>query len=173
MRQSATSSIGRLSDISTLFAEHPKPIFADHPNTISAEHPIPRNPLKSGLQALKGTNPMTKRSLSHGEGGIDQRGDNTYRLRYRIGKGQDQKQYCKTFHGTLEDAKKELRRLLRSGDTGEHVAPHKGTVAEFVKARIDSGKPRAQSRQGPRSATDIFKIRSHRSATSCCRNCGR
>src|SRR5262245_43722975 len=75
---------------------------------------------------------MTKRSRPHGEGTIDKRGD-SFRLRYRIGK----KRYTKSFQGTLEDARKELRRLLHSGDTGEHVAPHKGTVADFVQARID------------------------------------
>ena len=32
---------------------------------------------------------MTNRS--HGDGGIDKRGESTYRLRYRIGKGHDQK----------------------------------------------------------------------------------
>jgi integrase len=79
---------------------------------------------------------MTKRR-PYGEGAIDERGENTYRLRYRIGKGHDQKQYSKTFRGTLEEARKELRRLLHSGDTGEHVAPNKGTVADFVQARID------------------------------------
>ena len=48
--------------------------------------------------------------------------ENNFRLRYRIGK----QRFVKTFHGTLADAKKELRALLRSGDTGEHVAPRQG-----------------------------------------------
>ena len=68
---------------------------------------------------------MTKRR-AHGDGGIDQRGENSFRLRYRIGK----KRYAKTFHGTRAEARTELRALLRSGDTGEHVAPqgHAGGV---------------------------------------------
>jgi hypothetical protein len=55
---------------------------------------------------------MTKRS--YGDGGIDQRGENSFRLRYRIGK----QRFSATFKGTLAEAKVELRRLLRSGDTG-------------------------------------------------------
>lgn len=37
---------------------------------------------------------MTKRA--YGDGGIDERGENNFRLRYRIGK----KRYAKTFHGS-------------------------------------------------------------------------
>jgi hypothetical protein len=70
---------------------------------------------------------MTKRS--HGDGGIDQRGENSFRLRYRIGK----RRFAKTFHGTLSDAKKELRALLRSGDTGQHVAPDKISLGEWIE----------------------------------------
>jgi integrase len=84
---------------------------------------------------------MTRRS--HGDGGIDQRGDNSFRLRYRIGK----RRFTKTFHGTLSDAKKELRALLRSGDTGEHVAPDKGTLASWAKQWIDAGAPGRRRRK--------------------------
>ena len=69
---------------------------------------------------------MTKRS--HGDGGIDERGDNIYRLRYRV----DGKRFSKAFRGTLTEARKELRRLIRSGDIGEHVAPDKVTLGEWV-----------------------------------------
>ena len=62
---------------------------------------------------------MTKRS--HGDGAIDARGENTHRLRYRI----NGRRFTKTFHGTLTEARKELRALVRSGDTGEHVDPAK------------------------------------------------
>ena len=78
---------------------------------------------------------MTKRS--YGDGGIDQRGENSFRLRYRIGKHR----YSVTFQGTLAEAKKELRALLRSGDTGEHVAPDKGTLAEWAREWIEVGAP--------------------------------
>jgi hypothetical protein len=43
---------------------------------------------------------MTKRA--HGDGGLDQRAESNFRLRYRIGK----KRYAKTFHSTLAEAKK-------------------------------------------------------------------
>ena len=69
---------------------------------------------------------MAKRS--HGDGGIDQRGENIYRLRYRVGG----KRFAVTFHGTLTEARKELRRLIRSGDVGEHIAPDKVTLGEWV-----------------------------------------
>src|SRR5450631_2496129 len=69
---------------------------------------------------------MTKRS--HGDGAIDTRGENTHRLRYRI----DGKRFTKTFHGTLTQARKEVRRLLQSGATGEHVEPGKVTVAAWI-----------------------------------------
>jgi integrase len=70
----------------------------------------------------------------HGDGGIDQRGENIWRLRYRIpgsspGTG---KRFTATFKGSLSDARKELRRLIRSGDVGEHVDPSRITVKEWV-----------------------------------------
>ena len=70
---------------------------------------------------------MTKRS--YGDGGIDQRGENNFRLRYRIGK----QRFAKTFHGTPAEARQELRRLLRSGDDGSHVAPDRGTLASWAQ----------------------------------------
>jgi integrase len=60
---------------------------------------------------------MTKRS--HGDGGIDPRGENAWRLRYRF----NGVRHTVTFRGALSDARKELRRLIRTGDTGEHVVP--------------------------------------------------
>jgi integrase len=69
---------------------------------------------------------MTKRS--HGDGGIDTRGENVHRLRYRY----DGRRFTKTFHGKLSEARKELRRLIRSGDVGEHIAPDKVTLSEWV-----------------------------------------
>ena len=58
---------------------------------------------------------MTKRS--YGDGGIDQRGENNFRLRYRIG----QQRYSVAFQGTLKEAKTKLRELLKSGDDGKHA----------------------------------------------------
>ena len=77
---------------------------------------------------------MTKRS--HGDGTIRKRG-NTFQLRYRI----DKERYQKSFRGTLAEARTELRRLLRLGDTGEHVTPDKGTLAEWAGHWINIGAP--------------------------------
>jgi integrase len=70
---------------------------------------------------------MTNRR-DHGDGGIDQRGLDQWRLRWRVG-GQ---RYSKAFHGTKKAAQTELRRLLKSADDGAHVAPDKITLAEWV-----------------------------------------
>src|SRR4029077_10347472 len=68
----------------------------------------------------------TKRS--HGDGGIDPRGENAWRLRYRF----NGVRHTVTFHGTLSEARKELRRLIRTGDTGEHIAPDKVKLSEWI-----------------------------------------
>lgn len=70
---------------------------------------------------------MTKRR-AHGDGTIDERGEGKFRLRYRVN-GQ---RFAKSFSGSISDARKELRRLVHSGDVGEHVAPDKVTLGEWV-----------------------------------------
>lgn len=71
---------------------------------------------------------MTKRR-DHGDGGIDQRGENRWRLRYRV----NGRRYTKTFKGTKAEAKRELRRLLKSADDGGHVAPNRMTLERWAK----------------------------------------
>jgi integrase len=78
---------------------------------------------------------MSKRS--HGDGGIDSRGENVHRLRYRI----NGRRFTKTVHGPLTYARKELRALIRSGDTSEHVDPTKMTVGEWIDQWLDAGAP--------------------------------
>jgi integrase len=78
---------------------------------------------------------MAKRE--HGEGSIQKRGENTFRLRYRV----NERRFEKTFHGTQADARKELRRLLKSGDDGDHVAPDKITVGQWVDQWLEAGAP--------------------------------
>jgi integrase len=85
---------------------------------------------------------MTKRR-DRGDGGIDPRGPDTWRLRYRI----NGLRFSVTFHGTLGDARKELRRLIRSGDTGEHVAPDKITLAQWVEQWVAAGAPGRRQRR--------------------------
>jgi hypothetical protein len=64
----------------------------------------------------------------HGDGGIDERSPGHYRLRYRVGG----KRFAKSFHGSIAEARKELRRLIKSADDGAHVAPDKLTLAGWV-----------------------------------------
>jgi hypothetical protein len=78
---------------------------------------------------------MTKRAS--GEGSVQARGANTFRLRYRI----DDQRFEKTFHGTQVEARKELRRLLKSADDGDHVAPTKITVGQWIERWLEAGAP--------------------------------
>src|SRR6516164_4935338 len=73
----------------------------------------------------------------HGDGGIDARGGNTWRLRYRI----NGRRYTKTVQGTKAQAQKTLRDLLHAADTGNHIAPDKMTVARWIEHWISIGCP--------------------------------
>jgi integrase len=68
----------------------------------------------------------------HGDGGIDARGPDRWRLRWRV----DGKRFSKSFRGSISDARKELRRLIKSADDGQHVAPDKLTLAASVDCWI-------------------------------------
>jgi integrase len=85
---------------------------------------------------------MTKRR-DHGDGSIDARGENSWRLRYRI----SGKRFTKTFRGSLSDARKELRRLIHSGDSGDHVAPDKTTLGQWIKHWLTIGAPGKRRRR--------------------------
>lgn len=92
--------------------------------------------------------PPSKSRRSHGDGSIDQRSENVHRLRYRV----NSKRFTKTFHGTLGEARKELRALLRAGDTGEHVAPDRITVSQWIDQWIAAGAPgRKKKKPGQRA----------------------
>jgi integrase len=85
---------------------------------------------------------------AYGDGGIDERGENSWRLRYRI-HGQ---RFTRTFRGTKSDAQKELRRLLHSGDVGTHVAPDRITLAQWAERWVAIGAPgRRQKKVGRRT----------------------
>jgi integrase len=71
---------------------------------------------------------MTGNRRDHGDGGIDERSPGYYRLRWRVGG----KRFTKSFHGSIGEARKELRRLIKSADDGEHVAPDKLSLAAWV-----------------------------------------
>ncbi len=88
---------------------------------------------------------MSKRT--YGEGHIERRGKG-FRLRYRIGK----ERHNVPFHGTLAEAKKELRRLLHAADIGAYVAPAKLTIANWIKQWIEAGAPgRKKTQVGQRT----------------------
>jgi integrase len=79
---------------------------------------------------------MTKRR-TYRDGGIDQRGEKSWRLRYRV----NGRRFTKTMHGTKSEAQKALRDLLHSGDTGEHVAPDKMTLGQWIEHWVSIGCP--------------------------------
>jgi integrase len=76
---------------------------------------------------------MTSNRRDHGDGGIDERSPGHFRLRYRVGG----KRFTKSFHGSMTEARKELRRLLKTADDGAHVAPVKLTLAGYVRGWLD------------------------------------
>jgi integrase len=65
----------------------------------------------------------------HGDGGIDEPIPGHYRLRWRV----DGRRFSKMFKGSLAEARRELRRLLKTADDGEYVAPSKITVADHLR----------------------------------------
>lgn len=78
---------------------------------------------------------MTKRS--HGDGGMDERGPNKWRLRYRV----NGKRVSVAFSGTRTKARTKLRSLLDAVDKGEHVDPSKITVGAWIDTWIKAGAP--------------------------------
>ena len=61
----------------------------------------------------------------------------SWRLRYRV----NGERFETTVTGTKADAKKALRNLLHTGDTGEHVAPDRMTVGQWIEHWISIGCP--------------------------------
>jgi integrase len=80
----------------------------------------------------------------HGDGGIDQRGENRWRLRWRV----DGKRYSKSYEGTRKEAQAELRRLLKTVDDGTHVAPDKITLGAWVESWLTLLRRGDRSRRG-------------------------
>ena len=79
----------------------------------------------------------------HGDGGIDARGVNTWRLRYRI----NGRRYTETVQGTKAQAQKALRDLLHAADTGNHVAPDKMSVGQWIEHWLAIGCPGSRCRE--------------------------
>jgi len=70
------------------------------------------------------------------KGYIRQRSKGSFDLRYNLGTDPltgKRKRVETTFKGTYADAQKELRKLLRNIDSGEHIEPSKITVEKFLQ----------------------------------------
>ncbi len=84
-------------------------------------------------------------SRAHGDGGIDERSPGHFRLRYRV----DGKRFTKSFHGSIGEARRELRRLIKSADDGQHVAPARTLIADYLRGWLagDTGiSPKTRER---------------------------
>jgi integrase len=90
---------------------------------------------------------MAKRK--YGVGNIEPRGEGVFRLRYSIGG----RRFKKTIEAAnRSEAQKELRRLLKAGDDGDHVEPSKLTVGQWVDQWLAVGAPgRKRKKVGQRT----------------------
>jgi integrase len=88
-------------------------------------------------------------------GHIRERSPGSFELRYPLGTDAatgKRRIATATVRGSRKDAEKELRRVLRSLDTGEHVDPNRITVREWLTTWLDSTRqevaPRTAERYG-------------------------
>jgi integrase len=95
--------------------------------------------------------------MSWGNGAID-RGPDIWRIRYRVN-GQ---RFSVSFRGTRAEARAELRRLLRDGDTGSHVPPDRMTLAQWLDHWISLGCPgKRQARPRPHTVERYRQLLAH------------
>ena len=74
-------------------------------------------------------------------GHIRERSEGAFEIRYSLGTNLatgKRRLVTATVHGTRKEAEKELRRLLRALDTGEHVDPTRITVREWLKTWLEA-----------------------------------
>lgn len=71
----------------------------------------------------------------HGDGGIDERGDGRWRLRWR----KEGKRYSRPFRGTLSEAKQELRNVHE----GDNLAPSRLSVGEWLRKWLSEAPNRS------------------------------
>jgi integrase len=95
----------------------------------------------------------------YGDGTLDERGPDIWRLRYRA----NDRRVSQTFRGSKRDAQKELRRLIRSADTGEHVTPDRMTLGQWITRWLDAGAPGRKQRQVSRRTLERYseQLRCH------------
>jgi integrase len=87
-----------------------------------------------------------------GEGSITERGENVWLVRYRVG----DKRFNVTVKGTKLEARTKLRELLRSGDTGEHVAPDKISLGEWIETWLSVGAPGKKGKRAGRRTLERY-----------------
>jgi integrase len=74
------------------------------------------------------------------KGHIQQRGKNSFRLKFDAGRDEktgERKTQFHTFRGTKRQAQVKMAELITAVDQSKYVEPHKITVAEWVRARVD------------------------------------
>jgi integrase len=89
----------------------------------------------------------------YGDGTLDERGPDVWRLRYRA----NGKRVAATFRGSKRDAQKELRRLIRTADTGEHVAPDRLTFGQWAERWLKAGCPGRKQKQVTRHSWERYE----------------
>lgn len=76
---------------------------------------------------------VQRKKSDHGSGSIQERklndGSSSFKLRYYV----DGRRHTKTVRGTKGEAKKELRRLMKSADDGAHIGHSRLTLAEWTE----------------------------------------
>src|SRR5947207_5535549 len=95
---------------------------------------IHRRLLAATMLVSPGVSLLRSRAMRR-SGHIRERSPGSFELRYNLGTDPatgKRKLATATVRGSRKDAEKELRRLLRSLDTGEHVDPNRITVREWL-----------------------------------------
>jgi integrase len=96
---------------------------------------------------------MSNKRNRYGDGTLDERGPDVWRLRYRA----NGRRVSQTYRGSKRDAQRELRRLIRSTDTGEHVSPDKLTLAAWIERWLAAGAPGRKQRQVGRRTLERYE----------------
>ena len=88
-------------------------------------------------------------------GHIRERSPGAFELRYELGSNPStgkRRTATVTVRGSRKDAERELRRLLRALDTGEHIDPHRLRVREWLRTWLDAVRPEVAPRTAERYA---------------------
>jgi integrase len=96
---------------------------------------------------------MTSKRNRYGDGSITQRSPDVWRLRYWA----NGERVSQTYRGSKRDAQRELRRLIRTADTGEHVQPDKLTLGQWIGRWLASGCPGRRQREVGRRSLERYE----------------